>query len=360
MLLAALIVGDDLLADVGEREPRRPAGQRDPARRAVHDQARPDLRLRRRRSSPRTRIKKVGGQTLYFRRYPQGGLVLAPRRLLDPVALARRPRASLNDYLTGSNANLGTVLKTTLDKMQRRDDQGQRRLADDRSPARSAWPCSNWPASAASVVAIDPRNGQRAGRWPRGRPTTRTWSRSDFARINNIRAAVPTGRAAAEPRDRTASTRRARPSRSSRAPPRSTRASSRSTRRFFDPGYCIEYGKQVQNCGDQSGPETFGRVDFLQAFEHSINSVFCNIGKAIGAGRILDYAKQFGFYEDPPLETPEQRALAERPLQARQALLPEATRRPRSTRAGSRSARSGCSRRRCRWRWSRRRSATAA
>ena len=45
-------------------------------------------------------------------------------------------------------------------------------------------------------------------------------------------------------------------------------------------------------------------MDFLQAFEHSINAVFCEIGKAIGAGRILGTSKQFGFYEDPPLETP--------------------------------------------------------
>jgi peptidoglycan glycosyltransferase len=33
--------------------------------------------------------------------------------------------------------------------------------------------------------------------------------------------------------------------------------------------------------------------------------VFCNIGQALGSKRILDEAKQFGFYELPPLETPE-------------------------------------------------------
>jgi penicillin-binding protein A len=74
--------------------------------------------------------------------------------------------------------------------------------------------------------------------------------------------------------------------------------------RFVDKGYCIEYGKQVKNFGDQNGPEVFGSVDFLQALEHSINAVFCEIGKSIGAGRILGTSKQFGFYKDPPLETP--------------------------------------------------------
>jgi peptidoglycan glycosyltransferase len=38
--------------------------------------------------------------------------------------------------------------------------------------------------------------------------------------------------------------------------------------------------------------------------QHSINAVFCNIGKAIGATAILNHAKHFGFYSVPPLETP--------------------------------------------------------
>jgi len=45
-------------------------------------------------------------------------------------------------------------------------------------------------------------------------------------------------------------------------------------------------------------------VNLVQGFEHSINSVFCNIGKQLGAKTILDYAKRFGFYKTPPLETP--------------------------------------------------------
>jgi len=74
--------------------------------------------------------------------------------------------------------------------------------------------------------------------------------------------------------------------------------------RFFDKGYCVEYGQQVHNFADQGNVERFGPVDFLQAFEHSINAVFCEIGQAIGAHLILNAAKRFGFYEDPPLETP--------------------------------------------------------
>jgi penicillin-binding protein A len=42
----------------------------------------------------------------------------------------------------------------------------------------------------------------------------------------------------------------------------------------------------------------------VQAMQYSINSVFCNIGKELGARAIVAQSKKFGFYELPPLETP--------------------------------------------------------
>src|SRR5581483_4226538 len=76
------------------------------------------------------------------------------------------------------------------------------------------------------------------------------------------------------------------------------------TSRFFDPGYCVEYGQKVSNAGNPEAPERFGNVDFLQAYQHSINAVFCDIGKKLGAGRVIDKAKEFGFYAKPPVELP--------------------------------------------------------
>jgi peptidoglycan glycosyltransferase len=75
---------------------------------------------------------------------------------------------------------------------------------------------------------------------------------------------------------------------------------------FTDPGYCTEYGQKVSNAASPDGPvEAFGTVTLAQGLQHSINSVFCNVGKAIGAGLILDDARKFGFYKDPPLEIPD-------------------------------------------------------
>jgi peptidoglycan glycosyltransferase len=70
---------------------------------------------------------------------------------------------------------------------------------------------------------------------------------------------------------------------------------------FVDPGYCIEYGQRVNNY-DTSSP--FGRVNFTQALQNSINSSFCEMGKKLGPGGVLEYARRFGFYEDPPIDLP--------------------------------------------------------
>ena len=84
---------DDLLADVGVGRPRGAAGQRDPARGAVHDRPRPDLASNGKTVLATNTRKKVNGQTLYFRTLPDERARLAGRRLLDPEPLALRPRA---------------------------------------------------------------------------------------------------------------------------------------------------------------------------------------------------------------------------------------------------------------------------
>ena len=47
-----------------------------------------------------------------------------------------------------------------------------------------------------------------------------------------------------------------------------------------------------------------------ESLENSINAVFCDIGQELGTSAVLDYARRFGFYERPPLETPEDERLA--------------------------------------------------
>ena len=243
--------------------------------------------------------RRVGGKTLYFRRYPQRGLAAH----VVGYSTQGRSRAGLeqseNDYLTGSNAHLGTVVDTTLDRIRGATVHGNDVEITIRPAAQRAALFALGPRCGA-VVALEPatgrvlvmassptydpnlieRNFKRASRAPHAacspgypllnRATQGLYAPGSTFKVVTAAAALAGGRY-------------------------STESS------FYDPGYCVEYGRRVQNY-DTSAP--FGTVSLVAALQHSINSVFCNIGKRIGAEAILDTARKFGFYAKPPLETP--------------------------------------------------------
>jgi penicillin-binding protein A len=247
------------------------------------------------------RKKRVAGQTLYFRRYPQHGLFAHIVGYSTQSRSRSGLEASENDYLTGSNANLGTVLNTTLDKIRGATVKGNDLWLTLR-PGAQKLAMEQLAGKCGSVVALDPRTG--AVLVAASRPTfDPNLVEKDFAAINNIRAscrpAAPLLNRATDGLFVPGSTFKVVTSAAALDSGQYTIDS-----RFVDKGYCIEYGKRVNNFADQGGVEQFGSVDFLQALEHSINAIFCDIGKTIGAARILGTSKQFGFYEDPPLETP--------------------------------------------------------
>jgi penicillin-binding protein A len=247
------------------------------------------------------RIKKVGGQKLYLRRYPQGGLYAHVVGYSTQSRARAGLESSMNDYLTGANRNLDTVLKTTLDKIRGATIKGND-VWLTLKPGAQRLAMQQLAGKCGSVVALDPRNGKVLVM--ASRPTyDPNLVEKDFARINNIRAtcrpAAPLLNRATDGLYTPGSTFKVVTASAALDSGRFTPSS-----RFYDPGYCIEYGQQVRNAGNPEAPETFGSVDLVTGLEHSINSVFCNIGKALGAGKVLGYAKRYGFYEDPPLETP--------------------------------------------------------
>jgi penicillin-binding protein A len=247
--------------------------------------------------------KRVGGQTLYFRRYPNGRL--APQ--VVGYSTQSRSQAGLersyNDYLTGANSNLSTVFHTALDRLKGVTVTGNNLYTTIDPPAQRlanqllAGKC-------AAAVALEPSTGKVfvlasspsynpndvEGHFTRiassggacrppsplfDRATQGLYAPGSTFKVVTASAALDTGKFT----------------------PDST---------FFDPGYCVEYGKQISNAGnpDRTGPESFGTVSMTTALEHSINAVFCKIGMALGAGPIVDYMHRYGFYSVPPLETP--------------------------------------------------------
>ena len=109
------------------------------------------------------------------------------------------------------------------------------------------------------------------------------------------------------------------------------------------------------------GGENFGRIDLTTALTNSVNTVWAQVAEQLGKRTMGRYMKRLGFYRKAEVDLPADERLRERHLlpQGRRAAARAADGRLRRHRPRRRSARTCCSPRRCRWRWSPRRSPTA-
>jgi peptidoglycan glycosyltransferase len=252
---------------------------------------------------PRKRLARnvqrdSGGRTLFFRRYPQGSLA-AHVVGYSTVGRSRTGlERSLNDYLTAANANLSTLVDKALDELRGKPVEGNDVvLTLDLDAQQVALDALGTRCGA--VVALDPRTGKVRvmASSPSFDPNL---VEERFGRISRITAdcqpAAPLVNRASAGLFVPGSTFKVVTASAALESKKFTPESS-----FVDPGYCTVYGKRVNNF-DTSSP--FGTIDLENALVHSVNSVFCNVGLKLGAKRILDTAKRFGFYERLPLETP--------------------------------------------------------
>jgi penicillin-binding protein A len=249
------------------------------------------------------RVSHKHGLTIYTRHYPQNDLAPQVVGYSTNAGTTTGLEQTLDDYLTGANTNLTYTFKQVLDKLGGQTVHGNdvhltlkpaiQRLALDQLAGRCG-----------AVVVMDAKTGAIYAM--ASSPTyNANLINQHYSKIQKIRGTC--GAHTALLNNATAGL----------YPPGSTfkmvtaaaaldSGAYTPSSPFYDPGYCTEYGQRVSNAGnpDQSGPEAFGNVTLAQGFEHSINSVFCNVGKHIGGLKILEYAKRFGFYSLPPLETP--------------------------------------------------------
>jgi peptidoglycan glycosyltransferase len=257
-----------------------------------------------RRRLARNREREIDGKTLFFRRYPYGPLA-AHVVGYSTVGRSRTGlERSLNDYLTSSNSNLSTILDKTLDELRGKPIQGNDVVTtldlDAQEVANEALG-----ENCGAVVALDPRTGKVLvmASTPGFDPNL---VEEDFGQIADIEANCTP----AAPLINRASAGLYVPGSTFKVITASAALESKKytpDSNFYDPGYCTVYGKRVNNF-DTSSP--FGNVSLRDALTYSVNSVFCNIGLKLGAKKILDTAKRFGFYERPPLETPSEERLA--------------------------------------------------
>ena len=252
----------------------------------------------------RNKERRVGARTFYFRRYPQGQLTAH----VVGYSTAARSRTglerSLNSLLTGSGRGLSSLVDQSLDKLNGKPIVGDTVVTTlDVNGQRAALEALGTRCGA--VVVLDPRTGRL--RVMVSSPSYDPNSvETDFSRILKIRAdcspASPLLNRASQGLYPPGSIFKVVTASAALGSGRYTAAST-----FVDPGYCTVYGKRVNNF-DTSRP--FGTVSLATALQFSVNSVFCNIGLELGAKRIVKQAKAFGFYERPPLETPDSERLA--------------------------------------------------
>ena len=249
--------------------------------------------------------RKSAGQTLYFRHYPTNGFASQ----VVGYSTQGRSRAGLerseNAYLTASNANLGTIWERLSDRLRGATITGNDLVLNLKvGPQRLAE--SALRGNCGAAVVLNPQTGAVyvMASSPTYNPNL-IESNKGFASILKAPSACPGSSSALLDR-----------ATQGLYTPGSTFKTVTAAAAlddhvygpdsgFYDPGYCTEYGQRISNAlnPDQTA-ESYGNVNFLEAYEHSINAVFCNIGKTLGAKRILDKAKQFGFYSKPPIELP--------------------------------------------------------
>jgi len=242
--------------------------------------------------------RRVQGKTFYFRRYPQRGLFAHAVGYSTQARSRAGLERSQNDYLTASNANLNTLVDKTFDQLRGATIEGND-LVTTLNPRGQRAALEALGGRCGSIVVLEPATGRVLvmassptydpnlveGEFERiarigadcSRPSALLNRATDGLYAPGSTFKVVTGAAALE----------------------SGRIRLETT--FSDPGYCEEYGRRVNNY-DTTRP--FGTVNFLQAMQYSVNSVFCNIGKRLGGLSILARARRFGFYSEPPLETP--------------------------------------------------------
>jgi peptidoglycan glycosyltransferase len=249
----------------------------------------------------RERRKLKDGRVWWVRRYPQDELT-AQVVGYSTIERARTGiEETLNDFLTGSNADLSTIVDRTFDKLRGLTQEGNDVVTTlDVRAQRVAMEALA--ADCGAAVALEPQTGRVLvmASSPSYDPDLVDES---FGAIERIQApcepAAPLLNRASAGLFIPGSTFKVVTAAAALDSGRFTPASE-----FDDPGYCVEYGERVFNYSDQGTPSGYGRVTFAEALENSINSVFCNIGKEIGPDLILDYAERFGFYDEPPIELP--------------------------------------------------------
>ena len=72
-----------------------------------------------------------------------------------------------------------------------------------------------------------------------------------------------------------------------------------------------ENGKEISGAPlNNFGNESFGDIDLTFALTNSVNTVWAEVAEKLGKRTMADYMEKFGFYEDPPMDYPDNQMVA--------------------------------------------------
>jgi penicillin-binding protein A len=267
----------------------------------------------------RNHVVHTNNRTYYYRRYPLGAVTAAAVGYATQNRSRTGLERSASDYLTGADQSLAGALKQIGTRLLGSTVHGSDiRLSLNLSAQRVAMNALG--ANCGAAVAIEPSAGRVLvlASKPSYNPND---VESHFGRIAGIHANCKSPSPLVD-----RATQGLYPPGSSFKVVTAAAAldSGKFTpdSNFYDPGYCTEYGQRINNFinHDQIGPEQFGNLTLAKAFQHSVNSVFCNIGVKLGAHTLMDYARRFGFDTKPPIDLPSNTVAASGLYQGRRLL----------------------------------------
>jgi penicillin-binding protein A len=222
-------------------------------------------------------------QDRYGRRYPTGELFAHP---VGYTSLDRG-RAGLEDYyndpLTGRRTDAVGALERLL---------GPQKVGDDLR------------------TTLDPRGQETAYRALAGRPGAVVAMDVDTAAVR-VMAATPSY----DPSDPAHANTFNRATQG-RFPPGSTMKVVTATAALdsgdFTPDSTVsgENGKVISGTPlDNFGGEDFGDITLTEALTNSVNTVWASVAEKLGKETMAEYMKRYGFFEDPPMDYPDEQML---------------------------------------------------
>jgi len=243
-------------------------------------------------------VRGPGGT--FKRSYPTGALFGHPAGYaivaLNQLAGIERYR---NDELSGQGDELGSLADQLQGKRQQGDavittlDPAAQRIATEQLAATG---------SPGAVVALDPRTGAvKVMASSPGYDPNKLGDPGVFRRLNGAGSGAPLLDRATQ---------------SSYAPGSTfkvlTAAAAIDTGRYTPDSVINGDSPKTISCVPMHNDldESYGDTTLTNAMTHSVNTVFGQIGEALGKRTMADYMRRFGFYQRPPLDYPADEMLA--------------------------------------------------